>query len=189
MKLITFAFLWILVCTKTSPCLLSPCLLCPSRVLCTWTALEEKTLLAVWCVDVSKQHQHESNRRCDGNLRVQPDLLQSHGFPGDFVLGFVNHSIRPLSDLLHLLERVHVRGNFVQPVSSTALFVRELTAARWLVGRRAVRGPTCTEPLLRGCWAGSGLTDSPGTELRVGVNLLGSDWDHYPGWEGSLAWL
>lgn len=42
------------------------------------------------------------------HLRVQSDFLESDSLSSDFVLGFVHHSIRPLSDLLHLLKRVHL---------------------------------------------------------------------------------
>lgn len=57
------------------------------------------------------------------NLRLQPDFLQSDRLAGDFVLGFVDHSVRPFSDLLHLLEGIHAARFSAVRASTAPLFV------------------------------------------------------------------
>lgn len=41
--------------------------------------------------------------------QIQPDLLQGHELPCLLVLGLIHHPIGALSDLLYLLEHIHVR--------------------------------------------------------------------------------
>lgn len=42
-----------------------------------------------------------------GHSRVEPDFLKRHNFSRQLVFGFVYHSVRALSNLLHLLEVLH----------------------------------------------------------------------------------
>ena len=44
-------------------------------------------------------------------LLLQPDSFERHDLVRDAVAGLVHHPVRPLADLLHLLEVVHRRGD------------------------------------------------------------------------------
>lgn len=44
-------------------------------------------------------------------LLLQPDALERHDLVRDAVAGLIHHPVRPLADLLHLLEVVHRRGD------------------------------------------------------------------------------
>lgn len=58
-----------------------------------------------WGGTVERSRERSSSSR--GHSRVEPDFLKRHHFSRQLVLGFVHHSVRALSDLLHLLEVLH----------------------------------------------------------------------------------
>lgn len=53
------------------------------------------------------ERSRERSSGSGGHSRVEPDFLKRHHFSRQLVLGFVHHSVRALSDLLHLLEVLH----------------------------------------------------------------------------------
>lgn len=53
--------------------------------------------------------QTRGSQRLPQHSQIQPDLLEGHELSSLLVLGLVHHPIGALSNLLHLLEHVHVR--------------------------------------------------------------------------------
>lgn len=53
------------------------------------------------------ERSRERSSGSGGHSRVESDFLKGHHFSRQLVLGFVHHSVRALSDLLHLLEVLH----------------------------------------------------------------------------------
>lgn len=79
--------------------------------------------------------------------QVQPDLLEGHKLPSHFVLSLIDHAIGALSDLLYLLEGIHVcRAVLETDGTCTVTPTGRIPSARQQAAHNTLHSPSSPRP-------------------------------------------